>query len=273
MKEITSFFETHPIFRFEEFAQFMQAQGTERTASVRQLLSYYHKTGRLVHLRKSLYAVKPISVAEQDFWIDPYLIAAKATLDAILGYHTALELHNLAYTTFEELIFLTVQAAKPFAYQSQRFRPVCFPQSLVVSDQTNNNVEVIQRQGVSIKVTTLERTIVDILERPDLGGGWEEVWRSLDHVLHFDPEKLIEYTLSLNNATTVAKVGFFLDQRPEHLKVDSSYIAKLLPHIPKQKHYLNRSQRTKGKYIKKWHLIVPLEIIERQWEEPHADDV
>ena len=59
MKKVTPFFETHPIFRFEEFAQFMQAQGTERIASWRQQLSYHRKAGNLIHIRKSLYAVKP----------------------------------------------------------------------------------------------------------------------------------------------------------------------------------------------------------------------
>lgn len=273
MKKITPFFETHPVFRFEEFAQFMQSQGTERVASWRQQLSYHQKVGNLVHIRKFLYAVKPTSIVKEEFWIDPYLIACKAAPDAILSHHTALELYNLAYTIFEELTFLTSQAVKPFTYQSQRFRPVPFPQSLVRQNQVNTNVELLKREGINIKVTNLERTLVDILDRPDLAGGWEEVWRSLDHVVHFDVEKLIWYTLLLNNATTVAKVGYFLEQRPEHLKVDASYINKLLPHIPKQKHYLNRNQRTKGRYFEKWHLIVPLEIIERQWEEPHANDV
>lgn len=271
--KIKPFFESHPIFRFEEFTQFMQEQGINQAASWRQHLSYHHKARNLIHIRKFLYAVKPASIAEEEFWIDPYLIAGKAATDAILGYHTALELHNLAYTTFEELTFLTAQPNKPFTYQNQRFRSIYFPKSLVTKNQASNNVKLMQRQGVSIKVTNPERTIVDILDRPDLSGGWEEIWRSLDHVIHFDPAKLIEYTLLLNNATTVAKVGFFLEQRPTHLKVDPSYIEQLLPHIPKQKHYLNRSQRTKGKYIEKWRLIVPLEIIERQWEEPNANDV
>jgi predicted transcriptional regulator of viral defense system len=271
--KIKPFFDTHPVFRFEEFTQFMRELGVARAASWRQQLSYHRKVGNLMHIRKFLYAVKLSSIAEEDFWIDPYLIAGKATPDAILSYHTALELHNLAYTTFEELTFLAKQYTKQFTYQGQRFRSVHFPQSLVTLHQTNNNVESISRQGINIRTSTIERTIVDILDRPDLAGGWEEVWRSLDHVVHFDPEKLIEYTMLLNNATTVSKVGFFLEQRPIHLKIDSRYIDKLLPHIPKQKHYLNRSQRTKGKYIEKWRLIVPLEIIERQWEEPHANDV
>jgi predicted transcriptional regulator of viral defense system len=266
-----TFFELHPVFRFEEFALFMQKQGIHRVASWRQQLSYHHKAGNLIHVRKMLYALKPVSIDEEDFWIDPYLIAGKAASDAILSHHSALELHNLAYTTFEELTFLTSHRIKPFTYQNQRFRAVSFPQSLVIQNQMNNNVESMKRQGIDIKVTTLERTMVDILDRPDLAGGWEEVWRSLDHVILFNPAKLIEYTLLLNNATTVAKVGFFLEQRSILLQIDSSYIEQLLPHIPKQKHYLSRSQRIKGKYIEKWRLIVPLEIIERRWEEPHDD--
>jgi predicted transcriptional regulator of viral defense system len=173
----------------------------------------------------------------------------------------------MAYTTFEELTFFTAQAIKPFIYQDQRFRPVSFPQALMAQNQQYTHTECIERQGIKINVTNLERTIVDILDRPHLSGGWEEIWRSFDHVVNIDIEKLIHYTLMLNNATTVSKVGYFLEQRPAYLKVDEHYLHELLPHIPKQKHYLNRSKREKGQYIEKWRLIVPFEISERRWEE------
>lgn len=271
---IKPFFDTHPVFRYEEFSQYVLDSGIQkRRASGRQQLSYHHKVGNLIHIRKFLYAVKPSSIKDKDFWIDPYLIAGKATTDAVLSYHTALELHNLAYTTFEELIFSTTRPNKLFTYGSQRFHAVSFPKSLTTKNEMYNSVELIQRQGINLKVTNLERTIVDILDRPDLAGGWEEIWRSLDHVIHFDPAKLVAYTLLLNNVTTTAKVGFFLEQRPDHLKIDPSYLEQLLQHIPKQPHYMNRTQRSKGQYIKKWRLIVPLEIIERRWEEPHATDI
>jgi len=271
--KVKSFFEKHPVFRYEEFAQFMQKQGIKKSSSWRQQLSYYHKSGNLINIRRFLYAVKPNSVEKENYWVDPYLIAGKATLDSIIGYHTALELHNLAYTTFQELTFLTLEPNKSFAYQGQRFRPVKFPESLVKQNKINNNVDQIQRQGVKIKLTCLERTIVDVLDRSDLGGGWEEIWRSLDHAINFDPVKLINYTLSLNNSTIVAKVGFFLEQRPSHLAINPIHIKKLLPHIPKQPHYMNRDRRGKGKYYEKWQLIVPLEIIERKWEEPNDPNI
>src|SRR5262245_21364063 len=105
--KIKSFFETNPVFRYEEFAKYMQSQGINRPASWRQQLSYHHRAGNLVHIRKFLYAVKPPSIAEEDFWIDPYLIASKSTPDAIIAYHTALELLGLAYSSFTEFAFLT----------------------------------------------------------------------------------------------------------------------------------------------------------------------
>lgn len=62
----------------------MIAQGTARSQSLRQQLSYHHKAGHLIHIRKFLYAVKPM--ISQEHWIDPYLIASRATADAIIAY-------------------------------------------------------------------------------------------------------------------------------------------------------------------------------------------
>jgi predicted transcriptional regulator of viral defense system len=271
--KLKPFFESHSIFRYEELAAYMQAHGSNRPANCRQQLSYHHKVGNLVHIRKFLYAVKPSTIEEKLHWIDPYLIASKSTEDAILGYHTALELLGLAYSTFGECIFLTARPAHLFSYEGQQYRPVIFPKALLKKNKTDYGVETIKKQGITIKLTGVERTIVDILDRPDLAGGWEEVWRSLDNVIQIDLEKLVEYTLLLENATVAAKVGFFLEQRPEHLPVGHEYIKKLLKYVPKQPHYMDRNREGKGKYIEKWKLIVPLEIIERKWEESNVEDI
>jgi len=271
--KIKAFFEANPVFRYEEFAVFMRSQGIIRSASSRQQLSYHHKAGNLIHIRKFLYAVKPTSIKEEDYWIDPYLIASKASSDAVLAYHTALELLGLAYSSFDEFTFLTVRPGQLFSYAGQRFRSVIFPKALLTQNKERYGIETIKREGIKIKLTGIERTIVDVLDRPDLGGGWEEVWRSLDNVIQMDLDKLIEYTLLLKNATIVSKVGYFLEQRPPHLMVDQKYIQKLLPYIPKKPHYMNRNRKEKGKYFEKWQLIVPLEIVERKWEEPNVEDI
>jgi hypothetical protein len=65
--KIKHFFEAHPVFRYEEFSAFMVATGITRPASWRQQLSYHQKAGHLIHIRKFLYAVKPMLSQEQ--WI------------------------------------------------------------------------------------------------------------------------------------------------------------------------------------------------------------
>lgn len=61
---------------------------------------------------------------------------------------------------------------------------------------------------MKVKLTGLERTIVDVSDRSDLGGGWEEVWRSLDNVTSIDTALMVEYALLLKNATVFAKAWF-----------------------------------------------------------------
>lgn len=124
-----------------------------------------------------------------------------------------------------------------------------------------------ERSGLEIRVTSLERTLVDLLDRPSLGGTWEEIWRSLETVEFFDLDEVVEYTLSLENATTAAKVGFFLDQHRDTLMPDEAHIDRLRLLKPAQPHYMSRSSGKTGRLMRDWNLIVPAEIVERRWEE------
>ena len=53
--------------------------------------------------------------------------------------------------------------------------------------------------GGVVRVTTLERTLVDVLDAPANAGGGEEVWRSLEMVEFFDFDAVISYTLRLGS--------------------------------------------------------------------------
>jgi len=59
----------------------------------------------------------------------------------------------------------------------------------------NFGVTRIERVGIDVRVTGYERTLVDVLDRPEFAGGWEEIWRSLEAVEFFDLDRVVEYTL------------------------------------------------------------------------------
>ena len=123
------------------------------------------------------------------------------------------------------------------------------------------------RSGVDILVTNLERTFVDTLDRPEVSGSWEEIWRSLESIEFFDLDQVYEYVNLLDNATTSSKVGFFLEQHQESLMVENRYLEQLQKMKPKQPHYLNRSDRKDCRLFTQWNLLIPEKIINRSWSE------
>jgi len=89
----------------------------------------------------------------------------------------------------------------------------------------------------------------------------------LEMVEFFDLDVVVEYTLLLENATTAAKVGFFLEQHRDRLMVEERHLAALRAHRPQSPHYMVRTSRESGRLVQEWNLVVPAEILERRWEE------
>lgn len=263
---LQEFFSAHPVFTHEEVVAFLRKDKARSPKTREALLAYHQEQGRILRVRRGLYCVVPPGAEPATCPVDAYLLAAKMTDDAVLAYHTALEFHGKAYSVFAELQYLTDRAARPVTFRSYRFRPVRFLKKLAAKDKRLFGVKEMDRAGITVRVTTLERTLVDLLDRPDLGGGWEEIWRSLETVEFFDLDVVVEYALLLENATTAAKVGFFLEQHKDRLMVEESHLDRLRARRPREPHYLTPGRRG-GRLVSGWNLVVPVDVFEQSWRE------
>ena len=264
---LNTFLSQHDVFTVEELDLFLSKEGSGKPNTRKALLTYYRKQGRIIPVRRGLYAVVPFGSSPDSSPVDIYLLAAKMAPDAVLGYHTALEFHGKAYSVYNRLHYLSTRRSLPIKFRSFEIRRVSVPQSLRVKGQEMFGVVRHKRSGSELRVTSLERTLVDVLDRPDLTGSWEEIWRSLESVEFFDIEQIVEYVLLLENATTAAKVGFFLEQHKESLMVDDVDLQLLRKLRPRQPHYLMRGKRKGGRWVKEWNLMVPDEILNQSWAE------
>ncbi len=246
---------------------YLASRGEVGSRTREALLAYHKKRGRLVAVRRGLYAVVPPGADPASYPVDPFLVAAKLTRDAVLSHHTALEFHGHAYSVHEHFVYTASRPLSPFTFRALLFRGVRSPESLRRARQEDFGVVTMDRSGMEVRVTSLERTLVDVLNRPHLAGGWEEIWRSLESVEFFDLDKVVEYALLLGNATTAAKVGFFLEQHREPLMVEEKHLTSLHGLRPRQPHYLDRDKRTSGHLVSGWNLVVPREVFERTWAE------
>lgn len=269
--KIDAFFYTHPVFRYEEFAHWRAEQGASNPHAVRKALLYHTKAGRLLNVRRGVYAVVPPDETPEQVSVDPYLLASKASNDSVLAYHTALELHGVNYSVFEQFTFITSQKIKPFDFRGQWFQSVALPLALQKSGKSDFGIEKANRQGMAIQVTGLARTFVDVLDRVELSGGWEEAIRSISNMAVLDVNAVIQYCLILNNRILAAKVGFFLEQRQGAFAVSDEVLKPLLEKKPLTSQSLVSHDREKGQLVKKWNLILPLHVLKKSWEEPDYD--
>ncbi len=266
-QSLESFFDQHVVFTVDEIDRFLVRYRTGNRNTRKALLTYYKNRGRIVSIRRGLYGVVQRGADPERFPVDPYLIAAKLTSDAVLSYHTALEFHGKAYSVFKTLTFTSGIKSTPFTYQSHSY--VRIPPPGEYGNASSSGIGIINssRSGLAVRVTSFERTLLDVLDRPDLSGSWEEIWRSLESIEFFDLDRVLEFVTLLGNATTAAKVGFFLDQHREILMINDEFLRELRRLIPSQPHYISRSYRKKCRLIRDWNLMVPDEIINRVWGE------
>ena len=264
---LKEFFSRHPVFTVAELDEFLAQRGTRSRWTRHALLAQHRKRGHVVSVRRGLYVTVPDGAKPSTCPVDPYLLSAKMTEDAVLAYHTALEFYGKAYSVYNRFYYLTGSTSLSVTFRSFEFRCALFPKPLRDKKEEDFGVDVLERAGVDVRVTSLERTLVDGLDRPDLSGSWEEIWRSLEMVEFFDLDEVAEYALLLDNATTTAKVGFFLEQHREPLMVEDAHLKPLRELRPRGPRYLVRSKRTPGRLVAGWNLVVPEALLARTWAE------
>ncbi len=260
------YFAANPIFRFEDFAAAHRDGEARKHTASQAVLRQHLRAGHLLHVRRGLYAVVPRGTLQQHLHIDPFLLASRLAPDAVIAYHAALQVHGRAHSLSRRLTYLTTTRAKPFEFRGSEFVPVPVPPSLRRLEDLGGGIVEVRRSGLLVRVTTLERSLVDVLHSPRHGGGWEEIWRSLESVEFVDVDAVSDYALKLGSAVTVARVGFFLEQHREELMLEERHLARLEEHAPSQPTYLDR-RRESGKLLRRWNLVVPERVLNRAWAE------
>lgn len=261
------FFAEHTIFTSDEFKAYLHSKGTTNSHTQAASLNYHLKQGHIVRIKRGLFASVSPLFEPVTMPIDPFVLAAKLAPDAILSHHTALELHGVAYSSYHVFTFLTQVGLKSFEFRGHTFKVIKPPKLLRAEEQEKVACEQQKRQGIVLTLTSLERTFVDVIDKPNLAGGWEEILLSFEMIAVMDIELLLQYTLLLNKVSLTSKVGYFLEYYQKIWGVSETQLKRLEQQASKSKIYLERTVRESGKLISRWNLVVPNAIIERIWDE------
>lgn len=259
--KLDTFFAGHPVFTVQDLDAFLSREGTGNPETRKALLVHHQRQGHILGIRRGVYASVPAGADPKTHPVDPFLLVSRLGDEAVLAYHTALAFHGRAYSHRTEYVAVSTQPhVEPLRFQGNSYRIVRPPLALVRSGVADFGVEVAERQGLPVRVTSLGRTLVDCLDRPELAGGWEEIWRSFDDVAFLDVHQVVTYALLLDNAVVAAKVGYFLDQNRDALGVTDDQLDRLKQRRPRQPRY-GAGDRAGSRFDAAWNIMAPGELV------------
>ncbi|MDR2455650.1 MAG: type IV toxin-antitoxin system AbiEi family antitoxin domain-containing protein [Deltaproteobacteria bacterium] len=247
------------VFTYDDIDDHLSRLPSQAYWSRVAFLTRLKRAGRLIRVRRGLFCLAPPGERAEELLVDPLLVASKLTCDSVISHGSALECLGLAPGPAGEAIYSAGRPLNPIVFRDRHYRGVKFPKSLVRSSRQRMLVKTVERGGSLISVTRAERALVDLLDRPDLAGGWAKTVKLLGVLSKLDLSEVVAYTRALANSTTAAKVGWYLTGRRDHFGDIEGHLIELSALKPNQPHYLDRSRRRDGRLVADWNLIVNCE--------------
>lgn len=182
--------------------------GAVKEPYLSHLLQRLTRKRLLERLAQGLYLFIPIEAGIQRLYSEDALVVGCALVrPAAIAYWSALSFHGLT----EQLpgtVFVATTAAK-------------FNTAPEVTGVRYRFIRVLPRKffGVvrqpvghrQIKITDLEKTVLDVLDHPVYSGGMVEAAKALHTAWpQVDPEKLLRYAQRLDNSAVYKRLGFLL---------------------------------------------------------------
>jgi predicted transcriptional regulator of viral defense system len=261
------FLYTRQVFSREELVEALASTRARAPESINKLLQRWCATGVLKPVRRGVFVrLQAVPSATQTV-VDPLLLASRLAPDAVLAYHTALEALGQAQSPFERFYFATFTRTRGLMHDRRAFVPV-LPRAQLRSRPLTHTVQ-IERSGVRVAVTSLERTLVDVLDRPELAGGIEEAWRSIASIEALDFDALRRYSSLITRPVLAARLGFALESHASRWLTPSRLLAALEAQRPAGPVSLDRAQR--GRFVTRWNLVVPPELLPPSEESSDGD--
>ena len=241
------------VFTLEDFEAIAPSQ-----RAAQELLRVYSHKGYVKKVRRNLYCAADLATGENV--ASKFAIGSHIARDSYICYHSALEFHGLAHQQFFQVNVISSSRFNEFEYDglTYRFSPFTITGG-VVTPELNR----------FIRVTDLERTVVDCIDKIVLAGGLEELLHALSIISYLDEKKLRQYLKEYDKKVLYKKSGFLLSQFNDVLKLKPSFFSLCHRKSDSVLGVLTDRQES-DKYNSVWNLYVP-ESIESYLMQGHYD--
>lgn len=236
----------YPVFTINEVEKLA---GNTKTAYSQ--LDRLMKKGLIKKVRKNIYsAVNPVT---SQIVATRYQIACAVTDTAYISHHSAFEYYGLVNQVFYEVYVSSETKFNTFEYDHVTYK-------YVASRMQEGIVEAKNTTGV--RITDLERTVIDSIRDYNKIGGFEELLNCLEGIHYLDEAKLLRYLVVYNTQGLYQRGGYILQQYQKEMQLSYAFFDYCKEKIVKSRRYLLNDSNEGSTYNSEWKLMVPEGLFE-----------
>ena len=236
----------YPVFTIGDVKELAGNQKTAYTQIERLM-----KRDLVRKVRKNIYSV--VNPATGQLVATRYQIACAITATAHISHHSAFEYYGLANQVFYEVYVSSETKFNHFEYDHLTYK-------YVASRMREGVVEAKNTTGV--RITDLERTVIDSIKDFNKIGGFEELLNCLEGIHYLDEKKLKRYLDIYNIQGLYQRVGFLLEHAQKEMQLSKQFIDYCKGKIGKSRRYLLSDTKDDSVYNSEWELMVPEGLFE-----------
>lgn len=197
------------IFEFSEAEKHLGSYDATKSS-----LKRLTQKGRIIRLEKGKYLIVPLEAGLEKRWTESaYIIAHEIMGNGALAYWSALRIWNLSEQLPHTIFIQSLRRKRDKKILNVDYKFISIKESRFFG------ITTIEVGDKLVRVTDLEKTIIDGLSRPELSGGIPAMATALKEAIHtVDWEKMQEYLMKWGGGTVPKRLGYLL----EHLNLSSN---------------------------------------------------
>lgn len=246
---------SRPIFAFGEAQEILRSRQTTQ-----KVLGKLVKRGIVTRLTSGLFQLVPFELGfQREHLGNPYVVARELVKhhrgkaaqisepEYYLSHASAMDLHQMVTQPQLVVYSTTPRQIRPRTILGTEFRFVRCKEGHLFG-----TTDMWVEKSEKVKVSDIERTIIDGLKQPEYCGGFSEVvkgfWIKKGEVA---PLRLVDYALRLDVGAVISRLGFLM----EVFEIDApSEIERLHNNLTATYHMLDPELPSEGKFLARWRL-------------------
>ena len=210
------------------------------------LLDRLMKKDLVRKIRKNIYSC--VNPATGQVIASRYQIASAVTDTAYISHHSAFEFYGLANQVYYIVYISSEKKFRDFEFENITYKYVLSKSKMGVVEPKNTS---------GVRVTDLERTVIDNIKDFKKIGGFEELLNCLENVNYLDESKLKFYLGVYDIQVLYQKTGYLLSHYKERMQLSVDFFEYCKNNIGKSTRYLLEKSNGENYYNNKWKLVIP----------------